>query len=317
MTDRTFERANDESRARLTELAHSLAPEQLATDLGSGWTVASALAHAGFWDRWQAERWSQILAGKWSADDESVITAEHLANEALHPYWAGIEAEFVPALAVAAATRVDALIAAAPDALIDRINGTAAEYIVHRYRHRTDHLDQIERALFASREGVDSGSRDAALRTYVDRNDASRARLAALVAGFTAEDLSRASAPSEEGSWTVGQILGHTAFWDRFLSSRWRVAQAAGPSGCPSALPDDLATLLNGGLVPFLAAFADGAAEALIAEVLAAAEEIDALVAGLPDQVPVGQVLGERPSLLDRSMHRNQHMGQIEEVLGR
>ena len=299
MTDRSFERANDESRARLTELVHSLTPEQLATSLESGWTVASALAHTGFWDRWQAERWSQILAGKWSADDQSVITAEHLANDALHPYWAGIEAEFVPALAVAAATRVDALIAAAPDAVIDR----------------TDHLDHIERALSAAHAGADSGSRGAAARTYVERNDASRARLASLVAGLRAVDLGRPSAPSEEGSWTVGQILGHMAFWDRFLSSRWRVAQAAGPSGHPSALPDDLATLLNGGLEPFLAAFAGGATEALVAEVLAAAEEIDALVAGLPDQVPVGQVLGERPSLLDRSMHRNQHMAQIEKVL--
>jgi hypothetical protein len=317
MPDRSFERANDESRARLTELAHSLTPEQLATNLESGWTVASALAHTGFWDRWQAERWSQILAGKWSADDQSVIAAEHVANEALHPYWAGTEAEFVPALAVAAATRVDALIAAAPDAVIDRINGTSAEYIVHRYRHRTDHLDHIERALFAAREGVDSGSRDAAVRTYVERNDVSRARLASLMEGLTAADLSRASAPSAEGSWTVGQILGHMAFWDRFLSSRWRVAQAADPSGCPSALPDDLSTLLNGGLEPLLAAFSDGAPEALIAEVLAAAEEVDGLVAGLPDEVPVGRVLGERPSLLDRSMHRNQHIAQIEEAMGR
>jgi hypothetical protein len=48
--------------------------------------VASALALAGFWDRWQAARWTEMLTGRWTADDSSVIAAEHLANDALHPY---------------------------------------------------------------------------------------------------------------------------------------------------------------------------------------------------------------------------------------
>jgi hypothetical protein len=86
MTDRSFERANAESRARLAGLAATLTMEHLATDLGENWTVASAFAHMGFWVRWQAERWTEMLAGTWSADEASVIAAEHLANPALHPY---------------------------------------------------------------------------------------------------------------------------------------------------------------------------------------------------------------------------------------
>jgi L-alanine-DL-glutamate epimerase-like enolase superfamily enzyme len=51
MTDRSFERANDQSRERLARLIATLTPARLAVDLGGGWTVAAALAHAGFWDR--------------------------------------------------------------------------------------------------------------------------------------------------------------------------------------------------------------------------------------------------------------------------
>jgi hypothetical protein len=161
MTDRSFERANDESRARLGKLVETLTPEQLAVDLGSGWTVASALAHTGFWDRWQAERWTQVLAGKWSADDQSVVDAEHLANEALHPYWAAIDADDVPALALAAATHLDSMIAAAPDAVIDAIEATPAAYMIHRHRHRMEHVDHIERAIAAAR--TSGGARPAFL----------------------------------------------------------------------------------------------------------------------------------------------------------
>jgi hypothetical protein len=37
MTDRGFQRANDESRERLARLVETLTPTQLAVDLGEGW----------------------------------------------------------------------------------------------------------------------------------------------------------------------------------------------------------------------------------------------------------------------------------------
>ena len=143
MTDRSFERANEESRDRLARMVAALTPVQLETDLGEGWTVASALAHAGFWDRWQAARWTEMLAGDWSAEDVSVLAAEHLANEALHPYWSGISAADVPTLALDAATRLNSLIAQAPDGLVDSLEGGPTDYLLHRHRHRNDHLDHI------------------------------------------------------------------------------------------------------------------------------------------------------------------------------
>jgi hypothetical protein len=44
------------------------------------------------------------------------------------------------------------------------------------------------------------------------RNDAERARLAALIARLTDEDLIR---PLPSGEWTVADTLGHLAFYDR------------------------------------------------------------------------------------------------------
>ena len=82
MTDRSFEHANDLSRERLAGLILTLDPTRLAIDLGEGWTVASALAHTGFWDRWQAARWTEMLAGRWTADEEAVLAAAGPAVEA-------------------------------------------------------------------------------------------------------------------------------------------------------------------------------------------------------------------------------------------
>jgi hypothetical protein len=474
MTDRSFEKANDESRERLARLVAGLTPSQLAIDLGGGWTVASAIAHVGFFDRFQAGRWTKMLAGEWSSDDESLVVAEHLALDALDPYWARMDSPDLSNLALEAAARLDTLIASAPDATVDAIEGGVAAYLLHRHRHRDEHLDHIERSIaaaaasgdrsfiennaasrrrlaavvgrltpadlgrptepseegtwtiaqvlghiafwdrsaetrwrmardaagpndtlesrgipypiaeaingpvagfleswtpkvgleigaeaVAAAESVDSlleevadritpslftsmpgavnrwwhreehvAAIEAALaglpaaggpvdRSYLERNRASRARLREIVGRLTPADLVRATSPSEEGSWIIGQALGHLAFWDRFLESRWHAALAAGSGHQPSYLPDELADLLNGGLEPFLAAFAGGSGAGLLAEVVAAADAIDSLIEGLPAEAPVNAALAERPPLLDRSIHRNSHLDDIELVIGR
>ena len=326
MTDRSFQRANDQSRERLARLVATLTPAQLAADLGEGWTVASALAHTGFWDRWQAERWAEMLAGKWSAQDGSVIDAEHLANLALDPYWAGIGSDRIADLALEAATMLDALIASAPDATVDALEGTPSAYLLHRHRHRGEHLDQIERGLDTAEAASAQPSPHAAAqspnaaigasswadRSYLARNEASRARLRELLATLVSGDLSLAAGESD---WTAGQVLGHLAFWDRFLAARWRAALAAGPGAQPIALPDELAGLLNDGLPPTWSAFAATAAEAAIVETIDAAEAIDHLIASLPEAAPVAAILADRPTLLDRSIHRAEHIETIEHAL--
>jgi hypothetical protein len=162
MVDRSHERANEESRAEIAALIAELTQAQLRADLGEGWSVLSHLAHLGFWDRWQGERWRSMLAGSWSADDASVLDAEDLANEALAPYWAAIETADVPALAMEAAAEVDQLIAQAPDSLVTRLEAGPNQFLLHRHRHRREHLGWIRRDLErAWKEGSDVDERPA------------------------------------------------------------------------------------------------------------------------------------------------------------
>ena len=309
MTDRSFERANDASRTRLAALVEQLTSTDLRVDLGEGWTVSSALAHMGFWDRWQAARWAAMLAGTWSATDDSVIAAEHLANEALHPYWQGIDAADVPALALDAATGLDAMIARAPDALIEALEGTPSAFLLHRYRHRGEHIDHIERILAGARPAAPPVD-----RSYEARNETSLGRLRAVLMSLGPEDLERRVG---DGAWTIGEVLGHLALWDRLLAARWRAALAVGPAAQPITLPAEVADLLNDALPPTWGAFARAASPAAIAETLAAAEAVNAIIAGLPGAAAISTILSERPALLDRSIHRSEHLDALEEALAR
>jgi DinB superfamily/Mycothiol maleylpyruvate isomerase N-terminal domain len=307
MTDRSFQRANDESRERLANLISTLTPTQLAIDLGEGWTVASALAHTGFWDRWQAARWAEMLAGLWTADDASIIAAEHLANDALHPYWSGIDAIDVPALALEAATTLDTLIASAPDALIDAALASPSAYLVNRFRHRGEHIDHIERSLAAAAPAPVG-------RDFVERNAASRKSLASLVERLRESDMALIT---EEGGWTVAQALAHVTFWDRSTASRWRAAQVAAAEGKPLdpfGIPYDLLEGINPPLVEMVGAWAGQLGGAIGREALAAAEEIDAIIESLADSLP-DSLVTEKPNAVARWPHREAHIEQIERAL--
>jgi hypothetical protein len=147
MVDRSHDRANEESRAELAELVAALTTPQLEADLGEGWSTLSHLAHLGFWDRWQAERWRRVLAGSWTADEASILLADELTDEALEPYWAAMASADLPKLALDAAADVDALIAGAPDALVAQLLEGPNQFLLHRHRHRRDHLGWINRDL--------------------------------------------------------------------------------------------------------------------------------------------------------------------------
>ena len=314
MTDRSFQRSNDESRERLARLAAALTPTQLHVDLGEGWTVASALAHMGFWDRWQAERWAEMLAGNWSAADESVLAAEHLANEALHPYWAAIDAEDVPVLALEAATRLDALIATSPDATVDALEGGPSAFLLHRHRHRGEHIDHIERALAAAGEALpaEDGPAD---RSFVERNEASRRRLASVVERLRESDL---ALPTEEGGWSVAQVLGHLAFWDRSMATRWRMAMSseAGVAAGPIGIPGEMTDAINVPLATLLDAWTARIGLDVGAQALAAAESVDRLIEDVAESVP-DTLIRAMPNSVGRWTHRESHLDQIDRAIAR
>jgi hypothetical protein len=268
-----------------------------------------------FWDRSTAARWraAQAAAAEGKPLDPFGIPYELL--EGINPplvemvdAWSGRLGTAVAREAVSAAESVDALIASLADGVPDVLIADKPNF-VGRWIHREAHLEQLERALAAGRPAAAPAD-----RSYVARNEVSLARLRQLAGNLSAADLAISSG---DGSWTVGQVLGHLAFWDRFLAARWRAALAAGPGEQPSVFSHELADLINGGLPPTWQAFASAAPEAAIAETLAAAETIDSLIAGLPEAAPVEAVLAERPALLDRSMHRLEHIGTLEAALRR
>ncbi len=146
MADRSFERTNRESRDRLAALSALLAPDQLAMDIGDGWTVALALAHLAFWDRWQVARWRDAEA-RGLATPADLPDLAAIVNASLEVPLAAIPGERAAAMAVTAADEVDLLVAGLPDAAVEAVRAGGRGRLVDRSPHRLEHLDQIERAL--------------------------------------------------------------------------------------------------------------------------------------------------------------------------
>jgi len=133
--------------------------------------------------------------------------------------------------------------------------------------------------------------------------DASRERLRRFVEVTSDEELARPI----EGDWTAAALLAHTAFWDR--RAAWLVRRCQQGHCGPSPVNLDAvneSALPQWRLIPPRAA---------AQEALAAASEIDGLLPSLTAEQLVA--LRESKIRYDRSNHRNDHLDQIEQVLGR
>jgi hypothetical protein len=141
-------------------------------------------------------------------------------------------------------------------------------------------------------------------RGYIERNEASRVRLRALLERLTDEDLGR-----KVGDWTVAMNLAHLAFWDRFGQLRWIETVASGRE-LPVQLGSPLTDLINDTSLDLWSRALDPAG--IRAFVLEAAEAFDAHVAALPDHLVEAVQAADLPRTLDRSIHRAGHLGSIE-----
>jgi hypothetical protein len=144
--------------------------------------------------------------------------------------------------------------------------------------------------------------------SFIEANNASRARLEAFVRGLTDEELGQAT----PYGGTVAALLAHLAFWERRVTVLLRRWQAGGVDDSPVD-PD----MINDALAPILAALAPRAAAELC---LAAAAEADAEVAGLSPELTAAveraMAEGQVFMRLDRSLHRAGHLADIERVVG-
>jgi hypothetical protein len=132
-------------------------------------------------------------------------------------------------------------------------------------------------------------------------------RLAELAGGLDADALGR----EVRDGWSVAALLLHLAFWDRLTAARWRDALARGEP-TPAPIEDGLVDVLNDALVRLLAAVPDAQAGATA---LAAAREVEAVVAGLPAETVEAVRTEGRTRLVDRSLHRSEHLDEIAGTL--
>lgn len=142
---------------------------------------------------------------------------------------------------------------------------------------------------------------------YAQQNAESRRRLEALVNGLSDEDLARTT----DYGWTVAALLAHLAFWDQrvlMILHRWQT-EGFDPSPIDSAAVNDSLRVLCQAIEPRTA----------VQLCLSSAEEVDtALEALTADQVQEMEkhaAATETQFRMNRSLHRNAHLDDIEALL--
>jgi hypothetical protein len=143
--DRSYIGENDRERERLEALVARSSDADLARAMPAGWTVASVLAHAAFWDQRIAvliERWQR--RGVVPSPEEG--SEVEWINDSAKPMFLALPPRVAADLAVAIARKVDALVAALTDEWVRTIVDANVINLV-RADHRREHLDEIEAAL--------------------------------------------------------------------------------------------------------------------------------------------------------------------------
>ncbi len=141
------------------------------------------------------------------------------------------------------------------------------------------------------------------LSAFAESNRSQTERLCQLVQRLDAAAL----AVRLPNGWSVAGALAHVAFWDRqrlCLMRRW----AAGNTGTGAYDGE----VFNAALQPLLELIPpERAAQAAVQ----AAEEVDALLLELPDDVIAAALARPDAPNLDRGSHRAGHLDQIERAL--
>ena len=137
-----------------------------------------------------------------------------------------------------------------------------------------------------------------------ERNRSSTERLRALARRLSDDELARPLDPR----WTTSAIFAHIAFWDLFVLARWKLAVTEG-SRTPDQMDNTPQDLINDAALPGWNAVpprdaADGC--------LAAAAELDRFIGSLDADLVVELVRDRRERLVDRSLHRGEHLDALE-----
>lgn len=142
-----------------------------------------------------------------------------------------------------------------------------------------------------------------ALREIEERNRSSLERLRAIGSSLSDSELER----TIDAPWTAAALFAHIAFWDRSVLERWRLAAEKGDR---TPMPEDnviMDRINDASLRRWLAIPARVAVE----EFLASAE-LDGLIPWLDAAIVSELVTDGRQRLVDRSLHRGDHLRTIE-----
>lgn len=138
---------------------------------------------------------------------------------------------------------------------------------------------------------------------FAESNRSQQQRLRELVARLDGAMLAKRL----PNGWTVAVALGHLAFWDRQrLCMMQRIAAGEEITGMYEG------NVFNDALQPFLELIPY---EAVAAAALRAAEEVDALLLELPDEIIEAALSRPDAPNLDRGSHRGHHLDIIEKAL--
>ena len=124
-------------------LASRLSDADLAADLGGGWTAAVALGHLAFWDR----RIAYVLTRWGDGGEPHVELDDDVVNNALEEMLKAVKPREAARLCIESAKAANAAIAATPDHIAAELIAEGHSYLLSRHNHRTEHIEQIERAL--------------------------------------------------------------------------------------------------------------------------------------------------------------------------
>lgn len=142
---------------------------------------------------------------------------------------------------------------------------------------------------------------------YSEQNAQSRRRLETLVRGLSVEDLAR----STDYGWTVAALLAHLAFWDQrmiVILRRW-LEEGFDPSPIDSAAVNDSLRVICHALEPRTAV------ELCLSYAEAVDAEFDALTADLTKQLEEHAAATGTQFRMNRSLHRDAHLSDIEALL--
>jgi hypothetical protein len=137
-----------------------------------------------------------------------------------------------------------------------------------------------------------------------ERNRASADRLRAIGERLSDEELAR----TIDRPWTAAGLFAHIAFWDRFVLERWRLTAERGER-TPISVDDAFMERINDASLDQWMSIPPKTA---VEQCLAAAAEVDAYLGGIDDEVRSELIAEGRRRLVDRSVHRGDHLGTLE-----